>query len=127
MNEPSSFIAGSVRQPRSKPSSAEAMPSGNSARITDMVTQPEQGFRIAQSVQHGVFQDPTRKVESLATPHDIAPAADAVREKHVPKIAHVNTPAYPIRNGDGTLPLGHRTISPNATHYGGLQEYSVHK
>ncbi|KAK4687888.1 alpha-glucosidase, partial [Tremellales sp. Uapishka_1] len=46
---------------------------------------------------------------------------------YVPSIANVDVPGYPIRNGnDEFLRLSHNTISPNATLYGGLQEYSIH-
>ncbi|ORY27649.1 alpha-glucosidase precursor [Naematelia encephala] len=46
---------------------------------------------------------------------------------YIPSIPNVDVPAYPIRNG-GTnlLRLSHNTVSPNATHANGLQEYSVH-
>lgn len=39
-------------------------------------------------------------------------------------IPYVDVPPYPINNGYGRLSA--KTVSPNATHYGGLQEYSVH-
>ncbi|WVR04138.1 hypothetical protein IAU60_001137 [Kwoniella sp. DSM 27419] len=40
------------------------------------------------------------------------------------KIPYVDEPPYPIRNQAGRLSA--KTVSPNATHYGGLEEYSVH-
>ncbi|WWC87629.1 uncharacterized protein L201_002519 [Kwoniella dendrophila CBS 6074] len=41
-----------------------------------------------------------------------------------PDIPYVDEPPYPIRNQAGRLSA--KTVSPNATHYGGLQEYNVH-
>ncbi|WRT65354.1 uncharacterized protein IL334_002297 [Kwoniella shivajii] len=43
---------------------------------------------------------------------------------HIPQIPFVDEPPYPIRNQAGRLSA--KTVSPNATHYGGLQEYNVH-
>ncbi|WVQ77438.1 hypothetical protein IAR50_007124 [Cryptococcus sp. DSM 104548] len=42
----------------------------------------------------------------------------------VANIPFVDDPPYPINNGFGRLSA--KTVSPNATHYGGIQEYSVH-
>nr|XP_019004572.1 alpha-glucosidase [Kwoniella mangroviensis CBS 8507]OCF68033.1 alpha-glucosidase [Kwoniella mangroviensis CBS 8507] len=43
---------------------------------------------------------------------------------YIPDIPYVDEPPYPIRNQAGRLSA--KTVSPNATHYRGLQEYNVH-
>ncbi|WVN88893.1 uncharacterized protein L203_104108 [Cryptococcus depauperatus CBS 7841] len=49
----------------------------------------------------------------------------AARDNNYAKIPYVDVPPYPIRNLAGP-DLADHTVSPNATHYGGLEEYNVH-
>lgn len=66
----------------------------------------------------------TYGADGNATKNTALRRSNLVRRDDVLTIPYVDVPPYPINNGNGRLSA--KTVSPNATHYGGLQEYNVH-
>ncbi|KAK8861244.1 hypothetical protein IAR55_002063 [Kwoniella newhampshirensis] len=134
MNEPSSFVDGSATNstislnettivpPNYTPSSPPVdFPEGywpNTSGLSGNAT-------IGGSLTYGA-NGSAPKNEALRRDLSSTDMESAKRQigGYIPTIPYVDEPPYPIRNQAGRL--SRNTVSPNATHYGGLQEYNVH-
>lgn len=98
------------------------------SRRTVEIAQARDHVVIGKTVRHNVYANAEAEAKRSFS---LDPIQDQVMKRqiggYIPTIPNVDVPAYPIRNGDGTLRLSHNCVSPNATHANGLQEYSVHK
>ena len=149
LNEPSSFITGSVENstvhlnqtqlepdyrnypPGVKggwPEGYDPVYSGTSGNLTLNGTL-SYGANGTRPVETNTQLRRAAAMQSLASANDIRSVDFLTRNppksnSQFGKIGLVDFPPYPIRNGNG--PLGVNTVSPNATTYGGTEVYSVH-
>nr|XP_019012327.1 alpha-glucosidase [Kwoniella pini CBS 10737]OCF51108.1 alpha-glucosidase [Kwoniella pini CBS 10737] len=145
MNEPSSFVDGSatnstipIKQTTVVPPNytPQAPPvdfpegywpniSGYSGNITvnGTLTYGQNGTAPKNTALRRSHTAELQQAKRWSTPDsDTSDAPDL--PIYIPNIRYVDEPPYPIRNQAGRLSA--KTVSPNATHYGGLQEYNVH-
>ncbi|TYJ56202.1 hypothetical protein B9479_003046 [Cryptococcus floricola] len=120
MNEPSSFIDGS------------AVNSTQSLENTTIVPPDYGNVTFPPDFPEGYYSDVSGLSGNITVDGKLTYGQNGTVVKNTalrkrddaPKIAFVDDPPYPIRNGFGRLSA--HTVSPNATHYGGVEEYSVH-
>ncbi|WWD16855.1 hypothetical protein CI109_101287 [Kwoniella shandongensis] len=134
MNEPASFVDGSASNSTISLEDTTVVPPDYTP-TGPPVAWPEGYWPNTSGLSGNVTVDGELTYGANGT----APKNDALRRRaytveieaakrqingYVPSIPYVDEPPYPIRNQAGRLSA--KTVSPNATHYGGLQEYNVH-
>ncbi|WVF67066.1 hypothetical protein IAT40_001810 [Kwoniella sp. CBS 6097] len=133
MNEPSSFVDGSATNSTVPIEDTTVVPP-NYTPTGPPVDYPEGYWPNTSGLTGNLTIDGQLTYGANGT----APKSEALRRSYtvelplekrqiggyVPKIPYVDEPPYPIRNQAGRLSA--KTVSPNATHYGGLEEYNVH-
>ncbi|KAJ5093295.1 hypothetical protein N7456_009156 [Penicillium angulare] len=73
--------------------------------------------------------NPTNTIDSASEKSAIGPSlspADFHRSTPTPGVRNINYPPYVINNVQGGHDLAAHTVSPNATHFDGIEEYDVH-
>ncbi|WVQ83475.1 hypothetical protein IAT38_005616 [Cryptococcus sp. DSM 104549] len=122
MNEPSSFIDGSAANATSPLENTTIIP----PNYSDVIFPPEFPEGYYSNVS-GISGNITINGSLTYGAGGEALKNTALRRRDDPvyaQVPYVDYPPYPIRNMAGSLST--HAVSVNATHYGGLQEYSVH-
>ncbi|OWZ26692.1 alpha-glucosidase [Cryptococcus neoformans c45] len=124
MNEPSSFVDGSASNSTMSLEDTTVVPPDYST-VAFPTDWPE-GYSNVTGISGNVTVDGalTYGADGNATKNTALRRSNLISRDDVLTIPYVDVPPYPINNGNGRLSV--KTVSPNATHYGGLQEYSVH-